>query len=61
MTKLDKCKSMIKTAMHNKKEDQALIDKVDQVTSIDGIFDLLLETKHMPLGFTYRRIDRIMA
>ena len=61
MTKLEECKEMIKIAMINKGESEELIARIDSITMLDEIYDLLQETEYMPLGLTYKRIDRIMA
>ena len=59
--KLGKCKDMIRTALRTHKEDPALIVEVDKITELDQIFDLLLKCKDIPLGNTYKRIDKIMG
>ena len=61
MSKLEQCKKMIKIAMKNKSESPELIARVDSVTDVSQIYDLLLESENMPLGFTYGRIDKIMG
>ena len=61
MSKLNRCKDMIRATLCLHKESFDLIDQVDRISNIGQIYELLQQTENVPLGYTYQRIDKIMG